>query len=155
MNLKTKAVVVKPNRRTRTYILKEDEVKQGFFVQDKTVYQIDPNRMMLTDGRSRLGGKEVYTTFYYREGSGQPLPFPDFPLIRDMGHSSEKVRALFTPWFYRTIAPQELTLWDKLSRLSNWVSIVLSVVLLVMISTLTAKLNDANEILNQLVEALK
>lgn len=44
----------------------------------------------------------------------RPKKIQVFPRVVDLGIPAEELAAIFTPWFYRTIAPSLRTIWDNI-----------------------------------------
>lgn len=120
MQLKVKAVIVRPDRVNDVIVLRKKHIKDGVFKHGQTPYIIDPNRMMVTDRRVLRFWKIYYRTYYYKQGMTKPLPFPDFPDILDNGVTPGELEAIFNPWFYRTIASHGM---DKLMKLMFFLNV--------------------------------
>jgi hypothetical protein len=142
MKVKTKAVIMLPDRTNSTVILKKTQIAEKVFKHGETMYILDANRFQLTYGRSRLMEKEVYATYYYRSGSPKPLPVPEFPEHENLGVSAEELRAIFTPWFYRQIAPIEETMWDKIQKFAPLIIIGLLAYAIYLLVELTNKVQQ-------------
>lgn len=120
--MKVKAVIWRKDRTNDVVILgrKNRELSDITFEREKTVYVLDADRFQVTWDRPRkyLGLKRAYySTFYYKQGQSKPVPIQqlgDNGKIPSMTVSPEELRALFTPWFYRTIAPVKPKLADQL-----------------------------------------
>lgn len=138
--MRTKAVIAMPNRTLDVKRLKNSQMEGEIFRHDGHIYKVHPDRMMLTEERNwktlRIT-KITYATYYYRYGKPTPLPFPDFKeaeyketgmvdtsdglkAILNDGIGSGELSSLFTPWFYRVIAAQALSL---LEQLALWLAI--------------------------------
>lgn len=134
--MKAKAIIMKPNRTNAYYIIPKKKLEGKVFTFDKNTYFIDPNCFQVTRGW-KWGWKWHYATFYYKEGLATPLPVPDFGMMLDavketklddgtivktakfknvvnLGVSASELAAIFTPWFYRTIAQQTKTAYEQL-----------------------------------------
>jgi len=141
---KVKAVILRPDRFNDTIILKSgaNEFDGKTFTHSTHQYFVDERSFQLTNGRDRWGGKEVYVTYYYKMGVPKPLPLADLDKIKTIGISSSELRALFTPWLYRQITPQEDTFWVKIVRIATFAAPVLLVYVIYMLSRLQTQLMD-------------
>lgn len=140
--VRAKAIIMKPDRTNDSIILNRTQIASKVFNFGETSYILDPDRFQLTYGRTRLGEKEVYSTYYYKAGAPKPLPVPNFPEYENVGVSSEELRAIFTPWFYRQIAPIEETFMEKIQKFLPFVSIALLVYTVYVLSNVTNTLSE-------------
>lgn len=144
--MKVKAVIFRPDRTVSVNVIKAKKLRGQVFHLNGNTYFLNPNRMMVTTARpwANLKFKEHYSTFYYIEGSSNPLALPDFkPLVGkvemvqipdgdgktveiklttlkervDEGIKAAEFNAIFDPWFYKTISAHEMSIWEQIQLL--------------------------------------
>jgi hypothetical protein len=120
--MRTKAIIMRPDRTNDVVRLTSKKIKDGRFSHRQHSYIVDANRFQLTTEPFLLFFNRTYSTFYFREGFVKPLPVPHFEgedgVPEDLLHmTAGELEALFTEWFYRTIAPSQLSKWERVQLL--------------------------------------
>lgn len=143
--MKVKAVIFRPDRTNDVVILKKKQLDGKVFKHGGSVYFIDPNNQQITWTRPFRFYKKYYSTYYYFYKVANPIPLADmnamiigkktvvnteegpnkgqyaetadWKTITNLGVSEEEMAAIFTPWFYRTIAPTTVSWWEQISFL--------------------------------------
>lgn len=128
--MKIKAVIARPDRTNDVVVMKPKDVNNGIFRHRKHLYMVDPECVQITmEQKFPFGPKSHFSTYYYKEGVANPLPFPHFgggkpteapeefegevlrvakyPKVVDQGVSSEELAAIFNPWLYQIIGKVE------------------------------------------------
>ena len=105
-----RAVVFRNNHTTVSRYLRRREIKsKSFDLAGRRT--IDAENFMITKAW-RGGWKWNTITYYYVEDDPLPLPFSSWDLPDTRAFTSPQIAKLWTPWFYRTISPTNVTLKD-------------------------------------------
>jgi hypothetical protein len=119
MTMKRRIVLFNPDHTNTIFVLKPKMmVDNKNFKYDNCQYQINDEHFQITTSRawwSMWLWKRYYSTYYFKRGSVNPIPVPDFKgILVKSGVEGSELAAIFDPWFLKVISQPARDLMDNL-----------------------------------------